>query len=149
MTWRADSTGEASSDPDTTEAVGSAPARPLLVEFGAAILVIGGAFGLLAKLFDPLVPGAALAFDPVLILAIVLDVLAIAAGVLLRTGRTWIVAANLAAVLAFLHLVSQSVAGIAFAAAYLAVVAACFLVRDWFDAMKDWRIARFEARLTR
>lgn len=149
MTWRAESTGEDASDLDTTTSVVPAPSRPLLVDFGAAILIIGGAFGLLAKLFDPLVPASALGFDPVLIIATTLDVLAIVAGVLLRTGRTWIVAANVAAVLAFLHLVTVSVAGIAFATAYLAVVAACFLSRGWIEAMRDWRIARFEARLSR
>jgi len=149
MSWQAEPTGEASSDPETTDAVVLAPARPVIVEVAAAILIIGGAFGLLAKLFDPLVPASALGFDPVLLIAITLDVLALVSGVLLRTGRTWIVAANVAAVLAFLHLVTVTVAGIAFATAYLAVVAACFLSRGWIEAMKDWRIARFEARLSR
>ncbi len=35
------------------------------------------------------------------------------------------------------------------AMAYLVVVTACFVTRGWFEAMRDWRVATFEARLTR
>ena len=154
MSWQTDSTtGEPTSDIDATEHVGlPAPARPLTVVFGSAVLVVGGLFGVVQKVLNPLVApaelaGVGVAFAYVLLLG--LDVLSIVAGVLLRRGQTWILAANVAAVYAFIHLAIVTLTGVIFSAIYLAVVVACFVARDWFEAMRAWRVARFEARLTR
>lgn len=139
-------------DPDSLDTVSRplAPRRPLLVEFTTAVLVVGGVFGFLQKVANPLVSAPSpLALDPILIVALALDGLSIAAGVLVRSGRSWVVAANVAAVFAFLNLTLQNVQGVAFGALYLFVVAACFLSRDWFTAMANWRAAIVEARLRR
>ena len=151
MSWQVDSTsGEITSDIDAAERVGSPPRRPLLVEFGTAILVVGGAFGVLEKVLIPSVapvqPGS---IDPVFALLLGLDLLSIVAGVTLRRGQTWVLGANVAAVYAFLHLAIPTPTGIVFSAVYLAVVTACFLSREWFEAMKAWRVAVIEARLSR
>ncbi|HZM73412.1 MAG TPA: hypothetical protein VFC71_08525 [Candidatus Polarisedimenticolia bacterium] len=148
MSWQADSaTGEATADVDVAAVAIPAPRRPLLVEFGTAVLVVGGAFGVLQKVFTPLI--AATAFDPLFAFLFALDAVSVIAGIVLRTGRSWIPAANVAAVYAFLHLATQTPTGVALTAVFLAVVVACFASREWFDAMRDWRVARFEARATR
>lgn len=143
---------ESERDPDSLDRVSlpDPPRRPLLVEFTTAVLVVGGVFGFLQKVANPLVPApSALAFDPILMVALALDGLSIVAGVLMRSGRSWVVAANVAAVFAFLNLTLLNVQGTAFGALYLVVVAACFLSRDWFSAMADWRAAVVEVRLRR
>lgn len=126
----------------------SPPKRPVPVEFAAAVLVVSGAFGLIQKVANPLVTPTG-AFDPILVVAIALDLTSIAAGVLLRRGRTWVLAANVAAVFAFLYLTLLNPFGIAFGTLYLFVVVAAVLSRGWFAAMSAWNIAASEARLSR
>jgi hypothetical protein len=151
VSWQAGSTsGEETDDPDVTEGVTSAPRRPLTVEFGTAVLGIGGAFGIVQKLLAPaILPTGITGFDSLYVLLIVLDVIAVVAAIRLRQGSGWILAANVAAVYAFLHLATFALTGIVLSVVYLAVVAACYLSREWFDGMRDWRVARFEARTTR
>jgi hypothetical protein len=139
-------------DPDTIEQVltPDPPRRPVLVEFATAILVVGGVFGVLQKVVNPLVASPApLTVDPVLLVALALDGLSIAAGILVRRGRTWVVAANVAALFAFLYLTLLNPVGVVFGALYLFVVVATFLSRDWFRAMADWRVTVAEDRLRR
>jgi len=109
--------------------------RPVLVELGAAILIVGGAaqlllrVGALAQGFDvPALP-AALGFG--------IDTLAIVVGLLLRAGIGWIVCLNVVAVLAFvdfreLVLSASPVAGLFLALDSLALVAIA-RHRDWFE----------------
>lgn len=151
MSWQTESaTGEDTADPDVADGVVPPPRRPLLVEFATAVLVVGGSFGVLQKVFTPLVAPTELgAIDPLFAFLFVLDVVSVVSGLVLRTGRSWIPAANVAAVYAFLHLATLTPTGVALTAVYLAVVVACFLSRAWFDGMRDWRVARFEARVTR
>ena len=152
MSWPAGSGAEDGLDAEALDRAvpPPPPARPLAVEFATAVVGIGGAFGLLEKLFNPLGSPTQLPLaDPLYLALLGLDVVAIVAAILLRRGTTWIVAANVAAIYAFLHVVIPTPTGIIFSAIYLAVVVACFLARDWFEAMRDWRVARFEARLSR
>lgn len=151
MSWQTGSTsGEETADPDVADRTTSAPQRPLPVEFATAVLGIGGAFGIVQKLLSPtILPTGLSAFDVLYVGLIVLDVVAVVAAVRIRQGRSWILAANVAAVYAFLHLATFALTGIVLSIVYLAVVAACYLSREWFDGMRDWRVARFEARPTR
>jgi len=140
-------------DPDTIERVPTpdAPRRPLTVEFATAVLVVGGAFGIILRIIDPLVGSdGPPAIDPIFVISFGLDLLSIAAGLLVRSGRTWIVGANVAALFAFLWLsVVPNPIGIVFGGVYLFVVVATFLARDWFRAMADWRVTVAEDRLRR
>jgi hypothetical protein len=146
MTWREADTADAQVEPEPPPP----PRRPLLVEFGTAVLGIGGAFGIIQNVLSPAIPASDVALvGPLWLGLLVLDVLAIVAAVLLRRGTTWILAANVAAIYAFVHVLVPSVSSIAFSALYLAVVAACFLTRGWFEAMRDWRTSLATARLTR
>jgi len=139
-------------DPDSIEQVRAPdpPRRPLIVELATAVLVVGGAFGIIQRIINPLVVlNGPPAIDLISVISFALDLLSIAAGFLLRRGRTWVLAANVAAVFAFLHLTLQNLQGIVFAALYLFVVVATFLARDWFRAMADWRVTVAEDRLRR
>ena len=139
-------------DPDSIEQVRAPdpPQRPLIVELATAVLVVGGAFGIIQRIINPLVVlNGPPAIDLISVISFALDLLSIAAGFLLRRGRTWVLAANVAAVFAFLHLTLQNLPGIAFAALYLFVVVITFLARDWFRAMADWRVTVAEDRLRR
>lgn len=146
MTWREADTAE----PEVEREPPPAPRRPLLVEFGTAVLGIGGGFGIVQKLLNPLIATSDLAVvGPLWLGLLVLDVAAVAAAVLLRRGTTWILAANVAAIYAFVHLLIPTITGIVFSALYLAVVATCFLTRGWFEEMRDWRTSLVTARLSR
>jgi len=140
-------------DPDTIEQVPTPdpPRRPLIVVFASAVLLIGGAFGIIQRVADPLiVSGGPPAIDLVLILSFGLDGLSIVAGILLRSGRMWIVGANVSAVFAFLWLsLMPNPIAVFFGSLYLFVVVASFLARGWFSAMGDWRVAVEESRLRR
>jgi hypothetical protein len=151
VSWQTGSTsGEETSDPDVADRTTSAPQRPSPVEFASAVLGIGGAFGIVQKVLSPtILPTGLSAFDVLYVGLIVLDVVAVVAALRLRQGSSWVLAANVAALYAFLHLATFAPTGIVLSAVYLAVVVACYLSRDWFDAMRDWRVARFEARATR
>ena len=142
----------AQADPDTIEQVPrpDPPHRPLIVELATAVLIVGGAFGIILRIIDPLVISDGLpTIDPIFVISLGLDLLSIAAGLLLRSGRTWIVAANVAALFAFLNLTLLNPVGVAFGGVYLFVVVATFLARDWFRAMADWRVAVAQDRLRR
>lgn len=139
-------------DPDTVDEppMPEPPRRPSVVEFAVAVLGIGGAFGLLQRAFAPiLVPEAIGAVGPIYLILVAIDVASIIAAVLLRRGVTWILAANVAAIYAFLQLATQTLTGIVFSAIYLGVVAASYVARDWVEAMRDWRVAVVESRLSR
>ena len=118
------------------------PPRPPLVELAAAILIVGGTIGLVGALTAPTLPTGSEGF---LALTVALDVGSIVVGVLVRTGRLWIVDVNYVAVLGFLDLVSAaSGSPIALVLGVTNVLAVVILVanKPWFDAMADWRAER-------
>ena len=81
------------------------PARPALVELAAAILIVGGTLQLFSGIATlPSVPPGA---EPFAGLALALDVVSIGSGLLARTGRAWLVALNVAAILGFLDLLGS------------------------------------------
>jgi len=78
--------------------------------------------------------------SPEVVLGIVLQGLSLVVGVLVRTGRSWILCLNVAAIYAFLYLSSlPNPLGLAFGLADLYVVGALVYRRAWFDAMAAWR----------
>lgn len=123
----------------------------MLVELGAATLIVGGAaqlllrVGALAQGFDvPALP-AALGFG--------IDTLAIVVGLLIRAGIGWIVCLNVVAVLAFvdfreLALGASPVAGLFLALDSLALVA-IVRHRHWFERDRAPRRAGSDAPKTR
>lgn len=118
------------------------PARPAVVELAAAILIVGGALGLLGGFTAaPSLPSGT---ESVFVLAIVLDIGAIVAGVLVRFGRWWIVAINYVAVLGFLDLVASggSLLALLRGVADVIVVVILVLTKPWFDALAAWRAAQ-------
>jgi hypothetical protein len=115
------------------------PGRPAIVELAAAILIVGGALGLLGGFTAA--PGLPSGTESVFVLAIALDVGAIVVGVLVRLGRWWIVAVNYVAVLGFLDLVASggSVLALLRGVADVVVVVILVLTKPWFDALAAWR----------
>ena len=117
------------------------PPRPIGVELAAAIMIITGAMSTLISI------EAAASFDaqgeldgPLAALSIGLGIAFVVLGVLVRTGRAWLVALNVAAVAGFLELISGSAAGLLFGALDVAVVVLLMRDRPWFhgpDAEPD------------
>lgn len=136
---------EADPDVDLDEPVGP-PARPARIELAAAILIVGGAIGVLGAVASAgsLTPG----MEPFLLLTIALDVGSIVAGLLVRFGRLWILAVNYVAVLGFLDLLAAGGSPLALmlGLADILVVVILLLHKPWFDAMGRWRASRPPAR---
>ena len=115
------------------------PARPALVELAAAILIVGGTLQLFSGIATlPSVPPGA---EPFAGLALALDVVSIGSGLLARTGRAWLVALNVAAILGFLDLLGSggSPLLLMLGVAEVVVVALLLARKPWFDAMSLWR----------
>lgn len=112
-----------------------------MVEAAAAVLLVGGILGIA----ETVIAGADRIGGPEglptdVIVGFVLNGISIAAGWLLRNGRSWVVCLNVAAVYAFLYLSSfPDPLGIVLGAADLYVVAVLVYQRRWFDAMAAWR----------
>ncbi len=103
------------------------PARPILVELAAAILIVGGLTSLVGSLAAPGLLGIAF---------VGLNVAMVILGVLIRRGRAWLVAVNVAAVALFLEVTAlPSAFAIVFAVLDGIVLAALLRHRAWFD----WR----------
>jgi uncharacterized ion transporter superfamily protein YfcC len=117
------------------------PARPISIEIGAAILVVGGFVAVIGTI------GAALGGDPaaadpaarpVIALILALNVLTMIVGLLVRRGQAWVACINVVAVVLFLELTAVP-AGNATAAVLALLDGFVFVAlvrnRDWFD----WR----------
>ena len=115
------------------------PSRPAAVELAAAILIVGGAVGLIGLFLSAssLPPGT----EPFVGLTIFLDAGAVVLGLLIRLGRFWILAVNFAAVLGFIDLLGAGASPIALmlGLADILVVVILFVHRPWFDAMRERR----------
>ena len=120
------------------------PSRPAAVELAGALLIVGGAVGLVGGLSNAsgLPPGT----EAFLALTVALDVGAIALGLLVRLGRLWLVAVNYAAVLGFIDLLGAGASPLALVLglADIVVVVILFVHRPWFDAMRRRRAERGE-----
>jgi hypothetical protein len=117
------------------------PARPASVELAAAILIVGGILQLLSGIATlPSVPPGA---EPFAGIALALDAASVTSGVLARTGRAWLVALNVAAILGFLDLLGSGGSPflLMLGVAEVLVVGLLLARKPWFDAMSGWRAA--------
>ena len=107
------------------------PRRPLLLEFAAACLVVGGLTGLLGIVGSPGRDPTGPALDSLLI---GLNVLTIIVGLLVRAGRAWVLALNVVAIVLFLEITAlPSGIAIVFATLDTIVLFALIRHRGWFD----------------
>jgi hypothetical protein len=129
---------EESDGPDTTTDEPDAPwpSRPGAIELAAALLVVGGAISVLGTLstFSSLPPGT----EPFVGLTLALAVGSIVVGLLVRLGRSWIVAVNYAAVLGFLDLMGAGASPLALMLGLADVIVVVILLvhKPWFDALR-------------
>jgi hypothetical protein len=121
------------------------PLRPVAIEYASIVLILSGFLRLLAiglALVAP-PPESGLDIQPLyVVIEAGFQAASIALGVLIRYGRAWLMAANFAAVFAFLQLISllgvvAIVFGVLFAIAFVAI----FANRPWFLATTSWRQA--------
>ena len=111
----------------------SRPPRPVLVELATAILIVGGALSFvtsieaLSRLAD-----RGSAELSVAALSLFIGSLSVVLGLLLRTGRAWLVGINAVAIAGFLELISGSAVGLLYGALDVFVVVALVVTRDWF-----------------
>jgi hypothetical protein len=112
------------------------PPRPVLVELASAILVIGsfmdGAISFERMLEATTQEGRVFATASVLV-----AVGLIALGVLIRSGRLWLLTLNVVAVAAFLELLSVTLGGIFAALIDMVVVGILLRERAWFQWKPD------------
>ena len=115
------------------------PARPGLVELAAAILIVGGALGVIAALANNAPQPAGLEAVP--LLTLVLNLAQVGVGLAIRWGWLWLVALNYVAVLAFLDLLAagESPVALMLGAAEVLVVVILIAKRPWFQALAAWR----------
>lgn len=114
-----------------------------MIEAAAAILIVGGALGIVETIVggaDEI--GGPAGLPPDVVLGFALNGVALATGWILRTGRAWILCLNVAALYAFLYLSSfPNPLGIVLGAADLYVVGVLVYQRRWFDAIAAWKAA--------
>jgi hypothetical protein len=123
------------------------PARPVAIELAAAVLLAGGVFRLLAIGLALAGPEGAVVSPVVAAAETSLQVITIVIALLIRTGRAWIVAINVTAVLAFLEVLGlPSPVSLGFAFLFGLAFVAVFLHKPWFDAKRAWRAIRPEVR---
>lgn len=116
--------------------------RPVLIELASALLVVGGAVNVLLSV-DVLARMAqqGISIGLLTALTIVLNTTLLALGVLVRTGRAWLLAVNVVAVLGFLELTSGTGVGLVFGALDVLIVLALLRERPWFEESAARRIA--------
>jgi hypothetical protein len=109
------------------------PPRPVLVELASAMMVVSGALGILQTIETTAsMAGRDEASLPIAALSMALGVGFVVLGLLVRRGRGWLVAVNVAAVAGFLELTSGSAEGILFGALDVALVLILMRERPWF-----------------
>jgi hypothetical protein len=119
--------------PSTEDVARSRPPRPVLVELATAILIVGGALGFVTSI-EAMTRMADLGSIEVSVasLSFFIGAASIVLGLLLRTGRAWLVGVNLIAIAGFLELISGTVVGLLYGALDIFVVLALVATRDWF-----------------
>lgn len=106
------------------------PPRPVLIEISAAILIVGAATAILQTISYQLSGGDT---GPIGLLVSALNVATILVGILIRSGRAWILAINVVAIALFLELTAlPSVFALIFATLDVIVLFALFRHRAWF-----------------
>ena len=121
------------------------PTRPGLIELAAAVLIVSGLIRLfVVALAIGAPPEAGVEATPTrVVVETGIQALTIAAGVLVRMGRAWIVVVNVVVVLAFIQIISVAgVVSLTFAILFAAASAIVYAHRPWFEAMREWRDAR-------
>ena len=112
------------------------PSRPIAVELAAALLIVGGVINLIggASSIPSIPPGT----EPLFAVTIALALGSIIVGLLVRLGRIWLVAVNLAAVLGFLDLLGAGTSPLSLmlGIADILVVVILFRHKPWFDALQ-------------
>lgn len=114
------------------------------MELATAILIVGSLANLVATLGGGAAIDGVAAPEPIILGSVVLDTLLVVIGIAVRSGRWWIGAANVVAVVVFLYGTAALGSGLSeipmvFAVLYGVVFLAVFLNRAWFDAMRSWR----------
>jgi hypothetical protein len=144
-TGRAQLTDERVADHDAVPRL--EPSRPVAIELAAAVLLAAGVFRLIAIRAVVTTAGPR-TFDPGVATAeAVLQALTIVTAVLIRTGRAWLAAVNIAAVLTFLEVLNlTSPVSAAFSIMFGLAFVATFVNKPWFDAKTAWRAAQPERR---
>jgi len=113
------------------------PRRPPAVELAAAILIISGIVGLLNSIdFAMRLGQRPDGAEALLAVSAAVNLLTIVVGLLVRSGRGWILAANVVAVAVFLEVTSGTGPGIVFGLLDLVVLVVLFLERRWFNRPK-------------
>jgi hypothetical protein len=111
----------------------SRPPRPVLVELATAILIVGGALSFVTSIEGlSRMADRGEAEPSVATLSLFIGAVSVAVGLLLRTGRAWLIGVNLVAIAGFLELVSGTVVGLLYGALDVFVVLALVATRDWF-----------------
>lgn len=115
------------------------PRRPILIELGSAILIVGGMTAVLENVgFAVAGAEVGVAAGPLGALILALNLLTILVGVLVRLGRAWVLAINVVAIALFLELTAlPSTFAIVFAGLDAIVLFALFRHRAWFDWRPD------------
>jgi hypothetical protein len=109
------------------------PARPIAIEIATATVIITGVVSVLqsieayARLAQDGSDAAGLAA-----VSIAIGVLTVVIGLLLRTGRAWLIGVNLLAIAGFLELISGTPLGILFGVVDALVVVVLLALRPWF-----------------
>lgn len=133
--------GRAARDPSRANAP-ARPGRPILVELAAAWLIIGGVLSVLLTIETLTnLADAGSADGGLAVLTLLIGIGIVVLGLLVRTGRAWLVTVNAAAILGFLELSSLTAQGLLFGALDVFVVLALFRERPWFA----WRSEQPEA----
>lgn len=124
---------DTSAQPDTS----ALPIRPAMIEAAAAILIVVGVAGAAAQVLA-LAAGTAVpatGAEPLLVVQYALIVLTIAAGLLVRAGRAWLLCLGVVAVILLLDLAaipSGSVFALLFVGLDAIVLVSLVRHRSWF-----------------
>lgn len=112
------------------------PARPGAVELAAAILIVSGVLGLIGTIGA--LSGLPAGTEIVVAITAALNLGSIGIGLLVRSGRAWLLAVNYVAVLGFLDLTAGAGSGLALmlGLADVLVVVILLLHKPWFDAIR-------------
>ncbi|TAK02661.1 MAG: hypothetical protein EPO36_01520 [Chloroflexota bacterium] len=117
------------------------PPRPAAIDLAAAVLVFGGLLGFSQlALGEYVVTGSLPAKGPIIGVATIAYAASIALGVVVRVGRAWLLAVNLAVLVAILYLPAAD-RPLPLVLALLHGLAGAVLVaqRRWFADVAAWR----------